>query len=313
MFLRSPVRNRGSSNDRLLRTRTPGAVETKKSGDAITIRYQIGGHQYVHVVDGGFQETGPSVVDHVKKCYCNPPSIDHVVLTHPDGDHAGGLRTVLEDCAVGTLWMLRPWLYAAQLLHWFPGIQTEADLVRHLRAAYPNVVALEAIALRRRIPIEAPFQGSHIGAFSVLAPSRGRYLELIAKSECTPESDAKGERSSLLSSLRKSIDYMARLVRAAWGEEAFSSEGVSAENEMSVVQFARLADTRLLLTADAGREGLTEVINFAPNAGLYLPGIDRFQVPHHGSRGTCRPNYWTSFLGLVSPHSSCPVKSASPR
>jgi beta-lactamase superfamily II metal-dependent hydrolase len=88
----------------------------------------------------------------------------------------------------------------------------------------------------------------------------------------------------LLSSLRKSFGYMASLVRAAWGEEVFSAEGVSAENEMSVVQFAQLLDVRILLTADAGREALSEVIDFAPQVGLHLPGIDRFQVPHHGSR-----------------------------
>jgi hypothetical protein len=29
-------------------------VHTAKSGDAIAIRYELGGQTYVHVVDGGF-------------------------------------------------------------------------------------------------------------------------------------------------------------------------------------------------------------------------------------------------------------------
>jgi beta-lactamase superfamily II metal-dependent hydrolase len=272
------------------------AVETKKSGDAIAIRYQIDGKQYVHVVDGGYQETGQSVVDHVKEYYEGAPSVDHVVLTHPDGDHAGGLRTVLEELEVGTLWMLRPWLYSALLLHRFPAIDSEVKLVRLLREAFPNVVALEEIALRRGIPIAEPFQGARIGAFSVLAPSHQRYLELIARSDCTPDSDAKRSRG-LLSSVRKSFAYMASLIRAAWGDEVFSAEEVSAENEMSVVQFARLVDVRILLTADAGREALTEAIDFAPQVGLSLPGVDRFQVPHHGSRRNVTTDLLDQLLG----------------
>ena len=39
-----------------------------------------------------------------------------------------------------------------------------------------------------------------------------------------------------------------------------------------------------MLTGDAGREALQEVIDYAPFAGLTLPGIRYFQVPHHGGR-----------------------------
>src|SRR5258708_1203388 len=91
-------------------------VESPKSGDAITIRYQLNGTDYVHIVDGGFQDTGSKVVEHVRKYYNNTTFIDHVVATHPDGDHAGGLRTVLEEFAIGSLWMLRPWLYANEII-----------------------------------------------------------------------------------------------------------------------------------------------------------------------------------------------------
>lgn len=53
---------------------------------------------------------------------------------------------------------------------------------------------------------------------------------------------------------------------------------------MSVVQYAALCGKRVLLTADVGRSGLAEAADYAPSIGLALPGIDRFQVPHHGSR-----------------------------
>lgn len=41
---------------------------------------------------------------------------------------------------------------------------------------------------------------------------------------------------------------------------------------------------QIMLTGDAGREALQEVIDYAPTAGIVLPGINYFQVPHHGGR-----------------------------
>lgn len=84
-------------------------VESDKSGDAISMRYSIGGKIYVHVVDGGYQSTGESLVQNIQKYYGGVKKIDHVVATHNDGDHAGGLRPILENFEIGTLWLLRPW------------------------------------------------------------------------------------------------------------------------------------------------------------------------------------------------------------
>jgi hypothetical protein len=273
------------------------AVEAKKSGDAITIRYTIGGVPKIHVVDGGFQQTGDSIVEHITTWYNNAKFIDNVVLSHSDGDHAGGLRTVLESFSVGTLWMLRPWLYAQELLPRFPTVSSVPALAKILREAYPNIAALEEIAQKKGISIAEPFQGSAIGAFTVLAPSRTRYLDLVARSECTPESDAKQPLGLLGLLLQKAAGPVMALARAAWGQEAFSPEGVSAENEMSVVQCAVLAGTKILLTADAGREALRESIAYAPAAGFALPGVDRFQVPHHGSRRNVSTDILDKILG----------------
>lgn len=60
----------------------------------------------------------------------------------------------------------------------------------------------------------------------------------------------------------------------------------SAENEMSLVQLATIAGERILLIGDAGRGALTEAGACATALGLGLQGVNRFQVPHHGSRRT---------------------------
>ena len=275
-------------------------VESSKSGDAIPLRYQINGITYIHVVDGGFQDTGDSVVDHIKTYYGNPSYIDRVVVSHPDGDHAGGLRKVLEEFSVGELWMLRPWQYAGEIIGRFANYTSVENLKRRLKQIYPNLAALEEIALEKGIPIKEPFQGATIGAFTVLAPSKSRYLDLVVDSERTPESVEEARQSSLAavgSFLERAAVKVADFIRAAWGEEVFSSDETSAENEMSVVQYANLCGERILLTADAGRGALSEAADYATSIGITLPGIDRFQVPHHGSRRNVSSEVLDRWLG----------------
>jgi hypothetical protein len=276
-------------------------VETKQSGDAIALRYCIDGITSIHVVDGGFEETGDHVVEHVLKYYGDSPIVNRVVATHPDGDHLVGLRTVLEELDVRELWMLRPWLYAGEILHRFKNVSSLDYLIQALKDTYPNVLALEEIANEKGIPIKEPFQGAPIGAFRVLAPTKARYLDLIVNSDRTPEAKEGAQKSVLLSTLgaalRKAGEAIASFVKAAWGEEVFSSEDISAENKMSVIQYALLCDRRILLTADAGLDSFAEAAAYAPSIGLNLPGIHEFQSPHHGSRRNVSTEMLDQWLG----------------
>lgn len=273
-------------------------VHSSKSGDAIALRYQVNNIQYTHVVDGGFQATGDKVVDHINKYYGAPTYIDNVVVTHPDGDHAGGLRKVLETYTIGALWMLRPWDYADEIISRFSRFTSVDNLKKRLREIYPNISALEEIANSNGIRIFEPFQGSSIGAFHVMAPTKARYLDMVVQSEKTPESTREEERNASLGGiLEAAISKTVEFVRAAWGAEVFSADETSAENEMSVIQFATLCDERILLTGDAGRSALTEAADYADARGLILPGISRFQVPHHGSRRNVSTEVLDRWLG----------------
>jgi beta-lactamase superfamily II metal-dependent hydrolase len=275
-------------------------VESGKSGDAIPLRYQIDDVIYIHVVDGGFQDTGQKVVEHINKYYNKPAYIDHVIATHPDGDHAGGLRTVLETFEIGHLWMLRPWEYAHEIIDRFSRFSSVENLKRRLKEIYPNLAALEEIADEKGIPIFEPFQGQTIGAFTVLAPTKERYLDLVVQSERTPESTEEMQKAvseGFKAFLEKAAAKAVSLLKAAWGAEVFSSEETSAENEMSVVQYAELSGKRVLLTADAGRGGLAEAADYAERLGVALPGIDWFQVPHHGSRRNVSTEIFDRWLG----------------
>lgn len=275
-------------------------VESDKSGDAIPLRYGLNGLTHIHVVDGGFTATGQSVIDHINKYYDAPTFIDNVVVTHPDGDHAAGLKAVLEHFDVGALWMLRPWKFAGEIIHRFDTYESVPALQRELKTVYCHLADLEEIAERRGIPILDPFQSAMIGAFTVMAPTKARYLDLIVESQRTPEAVAE-DRQGVLAALGEGVMTLAKtavaVVRAAWGDEYFSPRPTSRENEMSVVQYASLCGEKIMLTGDAGREALQEVVEFAPAAGLILPGINRFQVPHHGSRRNVSSEILDDLLG----------------
>ncbi len=277
-------------------------VETKKSGDAIAIRYQQEGTTTIHVVDGGYTASGESLRDLIVKYYGNPSFINRVIATHNDGDHARGLVAILDHFEVGELWMLRPWEYANELIGQFTTYNSVMHLRSRLRSAYANLAALEDIAIAKGIPILEPFQGAQIGAFRVMAPTRQRYLDLILTSNKTPASDVEETViDGFLDGLIQKAQTAVALFQAAWGGEAFPAEDTSNENEMSVVQYAVLNGRKVLLTADTGREGLQDVIDYAPSVGLVLPGIDVFQVPHHGGRRNVNSQLLNAIVGPILP------------
>lgn len=283
----------------------------KGSGDAISLRYrEDNGYIYIHVVDGGYTDDGDKIVDHIRKYYENPTFLDHVVLTHPDGDHAAGLKKVLEEFKVGVLWMNRPWKHVSKLLSRFNYDYTEEGLVRRLKKNYPQITELEKIAEEKNIQIMDAFQGCKIGEFTILAPSHDRYIDLVVDSDKTPEAQRKAAIEGTI--FERTVAFIKKIA-ANWGEENLKgdSEGTSRENESSVVQIAELCDEKILLTGDAGVEALAEAYEYALTFGVSLPGIDYFNVPHHGSRRNLSSDVLDQWLGPKLPReSTSPSNSA---
>lgn len=279
-------------------------VHTEKSGDAICIRYQVDGFWYVHLVDGGFSTTAPDVTRVIRESF-GTNRINHLVVTHPDKDHAQGIAPLLEEFTIEALWMLRPWKYAGQLLKHFTRYQSADAVAEKLRDTYPYIAEIEVIANRLGIPIFDPFQGAQIGHFKVLAPSINRYLQLVIQSDKTPQAPGGG----ILNGLMKAAKPLVRKVKAGWGSEQFSREPTSVENEMSVIQYASLCGDTILLTGDAGRDGLMEAAQYAVKNALVRP-IKRFQVPHHGGRHNVSSELLDFWIGSRLQH---PVPFGSER
>ncbi|TLX03699.1 competence protein ComEC [Rhizobium sp. MHM7A] len=272
-------------------------VHTSKSGDAISIKYQLGNRWSVHVIDGGYTSTADAFAKHIRSNY-GTNRINRMIVTHPDKDHAEGLAPLLETFEVEQLWMLRPWQYIDEVMPHFARYTNPDNLRRTLKEAYPYIDRLEQIANRRGIPIFEPFQGAAMGPFTVLAPSRSRYLQLVVESAKTPQ---QSQASKLSFGLDAFLEAARTFIKAGWGHEKFSDEPTSNENEMSVVQYAHICDRKILLTGDAGRDGLEEAANYAPFVGLHLPGVDLFQVPHHGGRRNLSTALLNRLLGPTLP------------
>ena len=157
------------------------------SGDAIVIRYGDDTNGYLlHVVDGGRADTANTIISHINQYYQNA-YINHMVLSHADDDHATGLIGVMERFGVGNLWMNRPWLYADQILHHFHGNFTLQGLIDDIKRRHPYLVELERLAIQKGMVIHEVFQGAQIGAFTVLAPTRNRYINSIPDFGKTPD------------------------------------------------------------------------------------------------------------------------------
>lgn len=164
----------------------------EKCGDAISLRFGnlLGPReeQIVIVIDGGFQESGEKLVQHIEKYY-GTNVIDLVVLTHSDKDHAEGLSVVLEKCKVGYLFMHKPWEHALAIKNLFKdGRITASGLEQKLEKSLQNASDLEAIASKKGIQIIEPFQGKSgfSGALHILGPSQEYYEKLLPLFRSTP-------------------------------------------------------------------------------------------------------------------------------
>jgi beta-lactamase superfamily II metal-dependent hydrolase len=268
------------------------------NGDAICMQYSAdGGGVIVQVVDGAYKETGEKMVEHIRKHYGPGLFINHMVLSHADNDHAAGLVEVMKRMVVKNLWMNRPWLFAAQTLEHFHGGYTLQGLIDKMRQMHPYLVELENLAVAQDTQIHDVFQGSKIGKWTVLAPSRERYIRLIPDLDRTPtrHSAADSLGGILADAFRAARDKLYE----AWDVETLSNnpDPTSASNETSVVQFAEIDGRRLLLTADVGPEGLNEAADYAAFIGLQRPHM--VQIPHHGSRRNVTPDLLDRWLGSI--------------
>jgi beta-lactamase superfamily II metal-dependent hydrolase len=241
-----------------------------RSGDAIVMRFNRpdnGAMAHV-VIDAGFQSTGDDVVDFVDRRY-GVRDIDLAILTHPDGDHIGGMGTVVRELNVKAL-----------ALH-----RLSAHGGGTLRAA-KEVDDLCAVATANGAKIYDAFQGLNAfgGALLVAGPTQAYYEQMVQEQvqEAKAVVEAARGPGPVTDALRR---LAARVISAFPIETNFDDAGgTNARNNTSAVVDLRLGDDRFLFTADAGVPAINAALDYLDREGR----TDRYphlvQVPHHGSR-----------------------------
>lgn len=285
-----------------------------KPGDAIVIRYGEPNAYELMIVDGGTLESGEALVRHVQANFPGK-AIAHVVSTHPDSDHASGLRTVVENLRVSNLWLHVPWIHATETMPYFENKNwTEQGLSAAIRKEYDIIGDICDTALARGVHIFEPFAGTAVGPFTVLSPHRTVYNLFLPQFDRTPAPDqsaieAKGlwiqkqKPSPPLSALfEKAVAKVQKWVPESWGTERLRDGGVtSASNESSVVLYGAFEHGTVLLTGDAGIWALSLAARYAEQNQLPLQQFDFVQVPHHGSRRNVGPTILNQLVGPIQP------------
>lgn len=269
----------------------------EKSGDAIAIRYgNLSGtrqEQTVVVIDGGDRSAGESVVKHVQEHF-HTDTVDIALLTHPDSDHASGLRVVLEGLTVSHLLMHRPWKHGTRIKDLLDdGRVTVSGIKQRLEDGLAAAAELEDIAQRRAVKLYEPFQGLTFcygtptaATFHFLGPSQEFYESLLPGFRSTP-GPARNTLGSILGSLKEAA---AEWVFEKMNVETLTDGGqTSAENDSSAILHLDIEGQGFLFTGDAGFLGLGKAVVYAGSQDINLKGLNTFQVPHHGSKRNIGP------------------------
>lgn len=286
--------------------------DASKSGDSIALRYGYGqllpGQQTVAVIDGGTQEAGGKLVEHIRREYSSD-RVDYAILTHADLDHVAGLKVVVEEMDVRFLFMHRPWEHAAAIRDMFASSFSTTRLAEKIRRALEAAHDLEQLARRRRIQIMEPFAGggTRDGAVTFLGPTQDYYQSLICAFRETPE-PSEG-MVSVLSVARATARSAVRWIKETLSVETLEDNGeTSAENNSSVISLFHWDGQQVLFTADAGIPALTRAADFA---GIDLTRLNLLQIPHHGSRRNVGPTILDRVRALHAVISVC--KDGAPK
>ncbi len=286
-----------------------GQKADDKSGDAIAMRFwdTTPDQSYVITIDGGTRESGEAVVEHVKEYY-KTTTVDLAILTHPDSDHASGIRDILEQLDVRTLLSFVPWEHANEIL---PIVQiadsraSAASIEKRLKDAFPATVEAIDIARENEVTVVEPF--AHNGAFKLtettqvflLGPTRTAYLNTwLPNYDCLPVQPTR--RAGLLTSLVKGVKYAMKWVAETWDTELLTDPGdddVTSENNSSAVFAVGQGTARFLFCGDAGVPALVDALRHGVGLGVPANGFRFFHVPHHGSRHNLGPSLLNCVFG----------------
>ncbi len=267
----------------------------ERSGDAITLQFNRpdnGALAHV-VIDAGFAATGKTIVSHVNEYY-GTRSIDLAILTHPDGDHIGGMGEVIRNLDVDELWLHR--------------------LSNHGGSSLPASSAVEeliTLANHHGTKVYEVFAGACFGgALTVLGPTKPYYVDLVTQ-QVAQQVMAEAARSAVAAS----AVVRSHIASGLPDEVPFDDDGgTNPRNNSSFITLLETDGKRFLFTADAGVPALDRAWDWLEERQEIAPSApDVFQVPHHGSRHNVSSGLLDRILGpLGQPQVRSAIISVAP-
>src|SRR5665213_783451 len=244
------------------------------------------------------------LVNHIKKYY-GTDTVNIALLTHPDTDHASGMRQILEKLKVKQLVMHLPWNHSADVKALLDDSRVTTNAIRE--KAKRNLSAareIEQLAIAKGIPISEPFAGVKTtdGVLTILGPTKEFYQEMLSGFKFMPEAELKSPVSLLAEALRAFGTTVAKWIAETWSTETLqepAADATSSENNSSVIFKLEVGGKNLLFTGDAGVPAIKSAISFADANGIALTGINFFDVPHHGSRRNFGPSIANRLFGNI--------------
>lgn len=204
--------------------------------------------------------------------------IDHVVCSHPHGDHAGGLVELVkdEDLRFGKAWVHMPGLHVDlgkvdRALSRFMNLKRARVVKKALQTTGRLLSALH----KKGVPVEEPFENRTIAFLEVCGPSEEYYEELLDQF-----TDPKGVLlDSVLHSAVGAREKALQIFKPSTAPALEKVPFTTPENNSSVILRAVQNGDTYLFTADAGAPALERAKLYHP-----LENCRWMQMPHHGSR-----------------------------
>lgn len=267
------------------------------NADSIFVRYWANGVPTNILIDGGWR----SSVDQVEGFLADRAresgiaTIHHMVCSHCDDDHAGGLVPLVER---GKFPIVQAWVHDARdLAHPLDltrrillNMRGAKMLLERVEKAEATRQALLGALATRRINVQEPYAGNWIGPMVVLGPTADFFGQQYAKLDeelFVEELERRLEERARREALEASVGSLMFEAMMAAEEQTKELGGAPTTpvNEVSTVLAlpweSGSGRNIYLFTGDVGREGLAEVIG---REGQHLHALRWMQAPHHGSR-----------------------------
>lgn len=254
------------------------------------------------VFDGGSQEYGEELCNILEQYYFKnrrDKTINYLFCSHAHQDHCAGILELMERFDIGVLVINDPKDFSKEILNEIDDKRrTEKSIKDGLEEKEKIYHEVIQKAYAKKIPIKQGLQGKYIKAadkllFTVLSPTR----ELFVKKNAEHLLDigthpAPSNREQIPDPKNKDVIK--------------NSDSTSPINETSIVLHCNMGDETILLTGDAGEEGLETAINYAINNRIDLTAVNVYQAPHHGSRHNVPSRILNKLVGKIQAETDWP-------